>query len=636
MAEEKIIFKVVADYDKAIKEWGELRDKVASTTKEYKECQIEINKLKLAKGELTGETFKTKESLQKEKEVLRQSNAEYKRRQKELNNTFKSQSKQEKSVKRLTNSQQKQSDATGSATAATMELSRVVSDAPYGIRGMANNITQLVSQLGSASKKAGGLGAALKLMGSQLLGPLGVVFAITAVVSALDYFYGANKKAEESTSDFKQEIEDLADLLGNNLNINIQNYINLLKDKKKIDEELLKTADKQKELEDKLNGFIKYRLSLEEKKRKSKLDTAVLDAQIKTIQEKEIEIQSKITKIYEEAATKVKEYNESKDELTEAEKGTVKQLEKQQSELKKHQKVVSKNRTEWLKWQKQIDETQEAIDTITKAGIILRPKVEALDLEGLAIGVKDVFKHKIDVTLAVRPVLPDDAMQKLKSQLEKYSEYAETTKKALSTIGDFIDGEFERELIIEKNKTNSLNNELNKRLQNENLSKDQRQAIQNQIAQNDEKLRVKQEKIARKQFMIQKAFKIGMALADTASSALKAYASQLSIPTPDAPARAALAAKVATGFGLAQVAMIARTKFQSSAGSSPRQAVDSSSSGGSSRSEPSFNIVGRSKDNLILSAIQSQFDKPLKAYVVARDVTNQQQLDGVISASAST
>ena len=38
-------------------------------------------------------------------------------------------------------------DATGSATSATMELSRVISDAPYGIRGMANNITQLVSQI---------------------------------------------------------------------------------------------------------------------------------------------------------------------------------------------------------------------------------------------------------------------------------------------------------------------------------------------------------------------------------------------------------------------------------------------------------------------------------------------------------
>ena len=55
-------------------------------------------------------------------------------------------------------------DATGSATSATMELSRVISDAPYGIRGMANNITQLVSQMGTATTKAGGFGAALKLM----------------------------------------------------------------------------------------------------------------------------------------------------------------------------------------------------------------------------------------------------------------------------------------------------------------------------------------------------------------------------------------------------------------------------------------------------------------------------------------
>ena len=82
-------------------------------------------------------------------------------------------------------------DATGSATSATMELSRVISDAPYGIRGMANNITQLVSQLGTASTKAGGLTGALKLMGEQLMGPLGIVFAIIAAVSALDFFFGA-------------------------------------------------------------------------------------------------------------------------------------------------------------------------------------------------------------------------------------------------------------------------------------------------------------------------------------------------------------------------------------------------------------------------------------------------------------
>jgi hypothetical protein len=230
-----------------------------------------------------------------------------------------------------------------------------------------------------------------------------------------------------------------------------------------------------------------------------------------------------------------------------------------------------------------------------------------------------------------------DTQNHLKRKADLYASYADKVKEVLSTISDFVSAEFERELIIEENKTNSANKSLNDRLLNENLSKDQRASIQNEIAQNDEKLRVKKEQIARKQFKVEKAFKIGMAIADTASSALKAYASQLSIPTPDAPFRAAAAAKVATVFGLANVAMIARTKFQSSAPSSPANAsIGGSDSSSSGRAEPSFNIVGRSNDNILLSAIQSQFDQPLRAYVVARDVTNQQQLDGVISTAAST
>ena len=229
-----------------------------------------------------------------------------------------------------------------------------------------------------------------------------------------------------------------------------------------------------------------------------------------------------------------------------------------------------------------------------------------------------------------------DLLAHLKRKSDAYASYAETVKEVLSSVSDFIDSEFQRELIIEQNKTNSANQALNDRLLNENLSKDQRASIQNQIAQNDEKLRVKQEKVARKQFAVEKAFKIGMAIADTASSALRAFSSQINPLDSTSLARAVVAAKVATAFGLAQVAMIARTKFQSSAPASPANAsLGGGSGGGSGRAEPSFNIVGRSNENIILKAIQSQFDQPLKAYVVARDVTNQQQLDGIISNTSS-
>ena len=82
--------------------------------------------------------------------------------------------------------------------------------------------------------------------------------------------------------------------------------------------------------------------------------------------------------------------------------------------------------------------------------------------------------------------------------------------------------------------------------------------------------------------------------------------------------------------------MIARTKFKSSAPSTPANASLGSSGGTTERADPSFNIVGRSGDNLLINAIQAQFDKPLKAYVVSRDVTNQQQLDGMIVSQAGT
>ena len=168
MADNNVVFKVKADFDNAIKEWEQLRDKVADTTREFEDAQKEIEKLKIAKGEFTGEIYKTKAQLKAESDELKKSNLEYKKREKELNRVFKVQEKNTKSIKGLTKKQIQQKDATGSATSATMELSRVISDAPYGIRGMANNITQLVSQLGTASTKSGGLTGALKLMACLL------------------------------------------------------------------------------------------------------------------------------------------------------------------------------------------------------------------------------------------------------------------------------------------------------------------------------------------------------------------------------------------------------------------------------------------------------------------------------------
>ena len=196
-------------------------------------------------------------------------------------------------------------------------------------------------------------------------------------------------------------------------------------------------------------------------------------------------------------------------------------------------------------------------------------------------------------------------------------------------LTSFMDGEFSRQITLEQNKTNAINNELKERLNNENLSAGERKNIQLQIARNDEALRKKQEKIEKKRFRMQKAANISQALIETYLAAAKALKTFGGVPT----GLPAMSATIATG--LLNVATIARQKFQSSAGATvPAGALGSGGSGGADRSF-NFNLAGASQENQLAQTLQSQFDQPIQTYVVARDITNQQQLDQDILSNAS-
>tara|TARA_R110000782_G_scaffold263353_1_gene355952 strand:+ start:2990 stop:4846 length:1857 start_codon:yes stop_codon:yes gene_type:complete len=541
----------------------------------------------------------------------------------------------------------KQKDATGSTTAATMELSRVISDAPYGIRGMANNITQLVSQLGTAAKASGGLGGALKGMVKQMMGPLGVVFAITAVVSLIDYLYGANTKAKNSVGDLKEEFQSFADVLDKNTNVSIESYLKLMKEKKTLDKATIKAGERLKKIEEE-RASIKYTLA-----RSTDFDL------LTKLRAREIALEKEVADVYRIGGEALKDYNDKKKLLTSADANTVNSFKETISALTKERSAVSETSDAWDFYTKKIEIFQKKIDEITggksKKGNKKKGRVDVLGLDSVDIGedkkkmrkVLDAVADAVGIDLKKDPLkidtnldleLSDEAKKMisdnlkrevadlvLSSQLDDFKDYADRSKEILSSITEFADAQFEREMTIESNKTNALNTELNNRLNNENLSKSQRASIQNEIAQNDEKLRVKQEVIEKKKFKMNKAANIAKALIDTASAAAGVMA--------DAKGGffARLSQAIPTiAFGLAQVATIARQKFQSSASKTPINTGGGGGGSGNGRAEPSFNVVGRSNNNLLINAIQAQFDKPLKAYVVSRDISNQQQLDGII------
>ena len=492
-------------------------------------------------------------------------------------------------------------DATGSATSATMELSRVISDAPYGIRGMANNITQLVSQLGTASTKAGGLGGALKLMGKQLMGPLGIVFAITAAVSALDFFFGANKKAEKGVGDLTKKV------YANGLVM--RGYINELEDVSLSEErravvvqELIKgvptltEADLEygKNLDNVRIKIKQYTLAQAARIEMDKLveeNSELLSKQMRIdavnatenqeeklklikglLEEEGIELEKLVNKSYSMGQKSLTLRKKTNAELISEFKDLAKGVKKESDPILERIERISQGlaldpaKSGSSKLKKAKRDRVKAFDTkqLQKDALSYVRQIQAVNEKIALLSTKDKASRLIiqrDFHMK-RLLETNDANSELIRLWKKYyqdvirvAEEANMTSEAdlsfgerggataeqikdrqrlltqvklealmesSQAIGGFLDGEFQREITREQNKTNALNNELRERLNNENLSSRERKSIQLQIARNDEALRKKQEKIEKKRFRMQKAANISQALIETYLAAAKA------------------------------------------------------------------------------------------------------------------
>ena len=134
------------------------------------------------------------------------------------------------------------------------------------------------------------------------------------------------------------------------------------------------------------------------------------------------------------------------------------------------------------------------------------------------------------------------------------------------------------------------------------------------------------EEAAKKSFNRNKALSIVETLITTFTAAQKAYASQLIVGDPTSIIRGQIAAGIAVAGGLARVAAISATKFNSSGVEPSAPSASSAAGSGGSVPAPQFNIVGQSGTNQLAQSIGGQFSQPIRAYVVGQDVTTSQQL----------
>lgn len=105
----------------------------------------------------------------------------------------------------------KMAKSTAGANVALTNFGRVISDAPFGITAIANNIDPLLESFGRLKKETGSTGGALKALGASLAGPGGLAIGITAATSAIIAFGPVIGRAVSGISAFDQAAREAAE-----------------------------------------------------------------------------------------------------------------------------------------------------------------------------------------------------------------------------------------------------------------------------------------------------------------------------------------------------------------------------------------------------------------------------------------
>lgn len=551
--------------------------------------------------------------------------------------------------------------STGLANTAILEFGRTMSDAPYGIQGVGNNISQLVSILGQMSQKAKEGGSVIGSLRQAFVGPLGIVVAVQIAIAAFEIFERNKRRSAKATESLTEsvakssvELKLAVDVLNSETaSLEKKNKVLSQLNEKYPDLNLQhsRSGEISDENRDKINGEIKAVENLAKARalqsvlEKLYVERAMLLAERAPSEDDGGEgffakasarfhkmIAS--TGFYGSEAEQAAFDSSLKDVNTKV-KSIVDQFEEDPALLLA---LIGSGKDKKLKKQSR-DKVKalavEVLDT-TFGELEAREKTTKDRLRRLGIdipsmltggkeGIEIVKKGLLDLADGLKDNVFADRMKELMRTAVFAEDILDGVDALLDATSGLVNARAEKDLAIETNKTNALNDQLKQRLANEQLSAQERDKINQQISRNEAALVVRENEINKKRFEQQKALQLATATAELYRTAFLAYGSQLIIGDPTSPIRAQIAQGVALASGLASIAMIAKSKFTGKAMPTPNLVAQG---GGPADSQgPAFNIVGASGQSQLAQAIAAQQRDPVRAYVVAGEVTTAQSLE---------
>jgi hypothetical protein len=673
----------VKGYNEQIKSLEELRDKTAKTNEQYRAQTEEIQKLKDAQNAISGPMKGSVGDLIQQRNALKAQQKATSRTAEEFDNYQKKIIAVQGRIDKLSGSTRKNvkvnedliSNA-GLAGATLTEVGRTISDLPYGIRGVTNNLSQLSTLFVTLISKTDGATNAFALLGNQLKGPLGIILAFQAVIAAIDFFFGSTKKAEDATNDLSDAIDNQitkfrvltraynqSELVINKRGLaerkriketgeELRNTVKLLSTEfsefNKMfenltdlsDESVSKLIDDFDKLLSNQEKINKTEKALAENRKKDQFVNEVIRERNKLTRDLKEAILENIDirkKYAVDTFDTIQEEIELTDDLTDANKKFFQSLKDTQElrELLDDTLLIPELREDaydadqFINQIVDLNRFRSQFASLTEEQIINIQEQSALkQFDILTQGLESVIdieteKEKIRTFFAGKR--KSAAQRELEDGLREVQELISGMSDAMAMLSD-------AELSREERKTTMLNNELRERLRNENLSAKEREKINKQIEANELALQKRRDEIAERNFKLQKAFAIAQAAINTALAVSDVLARE-----PGGFIKKSVAAIAIGILGAAQIAAIASTKFVPTATSVPSGAggISGGGAGAPAQQEPVFNIVGTGTQMQLAETVAQRTGEPVKAYVVSNDVTTAQELDrNIITGSA--
>lgn len=530
--------------------------------------------------------------------------------------------------------------ATGGATATVLELGRTISDSNYGIRGMANNLSQLVSNLVFTTRAAGGLAAGLKSIWSAMMGPLGLVLAGQAVIAMLERFSMQSDNTKDSVDALEKEVKELNKTLKDEIkilrlyedaimdtNTTLEERLGIVKGLSVLDKDLakqLRKANGDREKEAKILKEVIFQKELELKIAEKKAQIDEILARIQQIRNNETFTEAQIT------------------DLVADQQGDLNRVFSQYLLLLKDINIEEEKRTTKTKDEKgKLPEFDPIFDLDSLIEGYDETKQMEFDLRRRYLDSRALFydEARIQASESNNKILEDEIAHREKMLIHTNMsdmERIEAENELAMMRMDLLDQEFEHEMLL-----------LDLKMQAQMEYVGFVTGIGDVLAG----LGKRSEELATLSLVVQK----GAAIAEVVIAASQSIAARMaahalippfitmpmgiSIPNPvkaiDAAAmgKDITMTKVGAGISIAAILATAIKGGKRSITSGGGRAGGAEGAGGGRTFD--FNLVGTTGTNQLAEAVGAQFQEPIQAFVVSSQVTSQQELDLEISTGAS-